>query len=212
MEQEYLATTLQLEWAVEDKRAADAALADARLDLRLAQAGIEAVVADLNALYHERQEVRAALRGEDQTVTETDVEESDSFLRSYADWLTDELERQNRQRYYRAIDVEYDASKRLADVRISARARGRELRNLLVAFAEGLVADAGTVWYSDSSDYDYDYGCDCPACRGYIDYFDYFDDEDRFVEEELLAVEALRQKLRTKRLKEYNPRRLKRKS
>lgn len=205
-------TTLQLEWAVEDKRDADATLAGARLQLTLARADLDAVVAEHNALYRERLAAQAAASFErDRQTKDADWEESASRLESLAEWLEDESRRLDL-RYYRANDAVYDAERRLKDARDTARARGRDLHAMLEKFREGLVVDA---MESAPGDYDWDSydDCDCPLCRSYLydDYDDWFD-EDAHEEEERLTLEDERSKRLTQKRKSYKLRRLRRRS
>jgi hypothetical protein len=202
MDQEYVATTLQLGWAIEDKRSADEALARARLDLVLAREEHMAVVAELNALYHERMDVLAGIRKDMERPCRCEV--SLSFRQSYAEWLIEASERHNQRHYYRAIEAEYNAEKLVAGARLEARAAGRHLYELRKAYAAGLVIDADALAPIGFYDADYDYSCDCPCCTGL-----YFDDEPEFEdfefdEEEELALEALRTKLRNKKSLTYN--------
>lgn len=204
MDQEYVATTLQLGWAIDDKRSADEALARARLDLTLARKEHLAVVGELNELYRERMDVLASIRKDLERPCCCEV--SLSFRESYAAWLEEESERHNQSHYYRAIDAEYWAEKELTRAREEARAAGRNLYELRKAYADGLVIDADALPpIGFGYELDYDYSCGCAYCRGL-----YSDDEPEagfveFEEEEDLALEALRTKLRNKKALAYNP-------
>lgn len=214
MELDYVATTRQLSWAIEDKRYADEALAEARLELALARAEHIAVVGDLNELYHERLDVQASIRKDLDRPCCCEV--SVSFRESYVDWLVEESERVNRRRYYSASDAEYREEKKVQRAREVARAAGKYLYELRKAYAEGLVVDDGVVTgsgrdYQSSLD-DYEFPCQCAYCLGLYEDDDLDTDLDEFEEEELLELTALRVKLRKKKSLAYNNVRQKRRA
>lgn len=214
MELNYVATTRQLGWAIADKRYADEALAEARLELALARAGHMAVVGDLNELYRERLDVLASIRKDLDRPCCCEV--SVSFRESYAEWLVQESGRRIRRFYFRASDAEYQAQKKVERAREVARAAGKYLYELRKAYAEGLVLDVAVELplgrnYEATLD-DYEYPCQCAYCLGLYD-----DDgdaaPDQFEEEEeLLELTALRVKLRNKKSLAYNNVRQKRRA
>lgn len=214
MELDYVATTRQLGWAIEDKRYADEALAEARLELALARAGHMAVVDDLNELYRERSDVLASIRKDLDRPCCCEV--SVSFRESYAEWLVEESGRCIRRFYFRASDAEHEAQKKVERAREVARAAGKYLYELRKAYADGLVVDDGVVTdlggdFQATLD-DYEFPCQCAYCLGLYDDDDHDSDLDEFEEEELLELAALRVKLRNKKSLAYNNVRQKRRA
>lgn len=211
--EEIPASVQDLEWAIHFKREEALELAEARLQLALAQTELDAAVAAHNEMYREREAARAAARFERETAAkDADWEETADRLDAYADWLDDQM--YNDRWYYRANDRVYDAEKAVRVARLSARYADRALYELLKQFREGLVIDESLQdpaldW--DSDDY-YD-DCCCPMCRPYLyddEYDDYYRYDDPWLEEERLELEEERRTQRTKKEKAYKRRVLRR--
>ncbi len=203
MQMEFTATTLDLQDALATKRVFDELLAEARLNLSIAQSRFAAAIAAHNQLYRDRVEALADARAERCGVAkDADWQESESRLLSFADWAEDEL--YNDRCYYSALFALDRAEDEVEWLRAKARLAGKEHYQLLVAFRAGLVVDDAYDNYDER-----EYQCDCPLCRGYGYYWDdedyYFADEgeDDDLEEESLALEALRVKRRTQKAKSY---------
>ncbi|MDZ4834068.1 MAG: hypothetical protein SGJ27_09855 [Candidatus Melainabacteria bacterium] len=202
-----VATTRDLEWAVSHKRDAAELLAEARLELVLAQADLAAALVAHNALYRDREEARAHARLEVQN-QDVDWRKTASQLWSLSDWLDDQM--YHDPWYYRANDRVYYAEKAVEYARQYSREADSELYELLQAFRAGLVVDEGLqdpALDYDNSSYD---GCCCEMCRPYL--YD-FDDDDYFFEgdlpddewdaEEALALTTARKKRSTQKKKYY---------
>lgn len=200
MDNNFVATTLNLTWAIEDRLAAYARLAQVRMEVAVAQFAFEAAIERHNANYRDRVEARLeAQQLRDNEETDQAAENAD-FLRTYADWCERESSLLDVE-YCRAQDRLEKAKEKARWYREAARRCDRELHQLLVAFREGSIADSEPLPALDEFN-DYLYGlCDCPYCTELYEQAYDPNGEDFDSEQEQLSLDALRRRRQSQKAK-----------